>query len=298
MNRRSSYGSEAKRDGARPQGLPGGTDRDPEGSPRPAAYRHKDDHSYARTEYISAIRRVHPVVLENLHETVLPSFREAIRDLKTQLAPGEHWSGPPEEEDRVLEVLRSPFDAWCGRYYFRGWKEETDGGRRLANWLGSVVLSTLWEWSKGRKLQPLDWDVPDTVVVGAYLHSAAPLEVVVDGWRTLTETVEDFRKRAHSAFEHRLSQYIGHTHATQPEEHVRLRRPVVARHFDWLARHQIKEASYADISLGLPRGDDADPRAVGQGVRSAAEALVGSDFKKWLRPPAKGGRPRGSRNAH
>jgi len=250
------------------------------------------DHSYAYTEYFSAIRRVHPTVLEDLHQTVLPSFRVALSNLGIQPPPGEHWPGIPKLEDRVLDVLQPLFNAWYGRYCFTGWKGEMSGGERLVNCLESIVLSTLWEWSNGRGAQPLDWDLADKVVVGAYLFRAAPLEVVLDGWQLRAETVQSFRDRANSAFEQSLSRYIEHTHSTRPDEHVRLRRPNVARHFDWLVRHQIKEESYAAISRGLLPGFDADPRAVGQGVRSAAEALIGPGFETWLRPPAKGGRPK------
>lgn len=270
---------------------------EPEASPRPGAYRHIRDHSYAYAEYISAIKRVHPVVLKDLHQEVLPRFIEAIKDSGAHVPTGKHWLVFPEVEYEVLDALRPPFDDWSGRYHFHGWKDETEGGKRLVNWLESIVLSTLWEWSKGHRLEPLDWDIPNKVVVGAYLHRADPLEVALDGWQTLVETVDEFRERAQSGFERLLTEYIEQSRATSPDTHVRLHRRFVARHFDWLVQHQMKGESFAGISRELPRGLDADPRAVGQGVRVAAEALMGSDRKNWLRSPAKGGRPKGARHS-
>jgi len=272
-----------------------GGDLDPAGAPRPAAYRHRLDSSYARNEFIRAVRRVKPAVLEDLRHSLGPGFAEVVhspRYTRRKLFRDGGWLLFPTEHDHAARLLRPELDAWVERHKFRGWGVPTDGGNRLVNWLEPIVLSSLWAWSRNRLVSPLDWDVPDKVSVGSRVREEVPFEVVVDGWRTLAETLEEFRERAGQHFDRRLREYVERVHANQPAAHVRLRRPLVARHFDWLVRAQLEGTRYSAISRMLQgTGFDADRRAVGQGVRGAAEAVVGPDYKEWLRPTDKGGRP-------
>jgi hypothetical protein len=59
-------------------------------------------------------------------------------------------------------------------------------------------------------------------------------------------------------------------------------------HFDWLVKYKIREIPYGQIA----KGDQNKPeqQSVADGVKSAAELVIGPEYKEWLRP-GKPGRP-------
>jgi hypothetical protein len=62
---------------------------------------------------------------------------------------------------------------------------------------------------------------------------------------------------------------------------------IAYEHFDWLILFQVKGDSYATIA----KANHRTVQAVDEGIKKAAEALIGERWKEWLRP-TKRGRPR------
>jgi hypothetical protein len=56
-------------------------------------------------------------------------------------------------------------------------------------------------------------------------------------------------------------------------------------HFDWLVLYQLKGLRFAQIATDL---GESYPQTVIDGVKGAAQLIIGPEWKKWLRKPQRG----------
>jgi hypothetical protein len=72
---------------------------------------------------------------------------------------------------------------------------------------------------------------------------------------------------------------------------VQLPTVIALEHFDRLVKYQIREMPFGQIAREDENG--TGQQGIADGVKRAAELVIGPDFKDWLRP-GKPGRPRKS----
>jgi hypothetical protein len=111
-------------------------------------------------------------------------------------------------------------------------------------------------------------------------------------WDPLEEKRSTFRRQAIEHLTRELDIQLDQSEsAMRCLGKLKVPRKVSTEHFDWLVDYQLLGNSFPEIKRTAR--DASSRQTVDQGVKDAAEAVVGPCWKKWLRP-GKRGRPRKS----
>jgi len=174
-------------------------------------------------------------------------------------------------------------------------------------WVFFAAYLTLRVWSKARrKPRHLKWRLPrrDLPIGGrlAVLNLGQEVERLLSAeqnepastytfectcWNPRTETQNGARKRilkeVGAQLDKRLKQaarLYAHSGPLFGIEKAPLAKD--PEHFDWLVKYQLQGIPFRQIA----KQDASGPgqQAVSDGVKSAAQLVIGRDFKKWLRP--------------
>jgi hypothetical protein len=259
---------------------------------RKSEYCDLGDRTWARSEFLEAIRRTAPEVLETLREEVLPHF--SALDLKSH-PDYEHYDWSLDRVSEVLAKLRHHLEPWADRFNLRRPTPEVSlppwDKMQLFQWMGPIIVSTLLDWDKGLNLDPLSWAFVGNFSNGAHCDFPDAFKFETDGWSTLRETEEDFKVRLQDEFVKKMTSYI----ARQKREAERLgwilMPPRVApEHFDWLVLFQIKRVSQERIAKAAHRTRPA----VAEAIQKTAGLVAGDGVQFWLRPALPPGRRRKS----
>lgn len=180
------------------------------------------------------------------------------------------------------------------------------------NWLIPFLIQSLEDWTH----------VPQGHILRFSRESASrlwaggepiPFSADLPGWDYHNETTAQFRKRSQEEFERVRESYISHVEAQVaanrsvaealyyttsvcgrevldvmdvPNKPVRSFAITKQSHFEWLARFQVMEESWANIKDGIYRTKGA----VKMGALKAAELIIGPEYGDWVRK-GKPGRP-------
>jgi len=254
-----------------------------------------DDHTWARIEFLLALRRAAPEVMTNLRFRLVPAHTHLIptNEKKRRL-----FLVDPDEHKVVLASLRPEIREW-GREYRLSERYDSDDvpkqfGITLLQWMEPVILQSLLDWVRVDR-DPPDWTFPDKFSVGAYMDFPEPFVFETDGWALFRETEIAFRERVEERLTVELDKYIKEQLANTVMRIGRKKYPYpplperrTRRHFDWLVDFQVSECSISKIA----RQVKVSRQAVTKGLNTAAEDVIGLHFRDWLRTPNGGGRPR------
>jgi hypothetical protein len=261
--------------------------------PRSAELRDPFDRTWARCEFLRAIGRRTPEVLKDLYASVYQPHAAELRAMPSAfklIGPG----ADPDDRDRVTALLHPRVAAWATRWHLAAppMRSGARAAQSLLPWLEWVVLDTLLAWQGGLGEGPPDWALPTGLTFAASLEVPTQLVITLDGWALLGETEGAFRTRAGERFQRELDRYVAgcrEAMADWPAQNPSL----PPGYFDALALYQVRGLSISRIADEL----DFNRRTISDGVRQAAAEVVGENCDRWLRPPGRGGRPKGARTS-
>jgi hypothetical protein len=182
-------------------------------------------------------------------------------------------------------------------------------------WAWYALVQTLTEWrSADPRSADLDWTMPyrpypikadDCAILWASMQRSdfelsdlftAPNQYTgtfqfnTSGWNPSQETRAEGKKRILAELTQELDRKLDRT---EQDMKVFGLCPTPAKlnteHFDWLVLYQVCEQNFARIG----KDHDRDAQSVADGVKDAAELVIGPASERWLRPP-RPGRPAGS----
>jgi hypothetical protein len=237
------------------------------------------DTSRYRRQFLRAVHKTTPEVMEALRDELLPLFKTSalFRAVSAMFA----WvEGEPKDQPATpaqIEAFKRVLNQWAEKFGLRD------------QWLLEVAVRTLNHWrKKSDALGALYWaELPFT-------HPPLPpedreIEFRHAGWRVETEYWSEFASRTNAAFKQHLRSYretirrnMSDLGLSLPPE---IRNP---EHYTWLALYQIRRYSPASIAE-LLNSDQKTllENTVLKAVKSTAD-LVGLT----LRQPRKGKGPK------
>jgi hypothetical protein len=282
------------------------------------------DRTPAQQEFFRAIRRKAPWVLQSLNEKLLPRFQR----YRTRQAEDKHLFdlyGPAWDWAAAHHIVNGDrlYPVWetcCGI-------SDTDGTARAAAFEGSseetfffpwaffAIWGTLKNWHDNPKEANRDWVLPywpypiEDASKWLMMKTRDPSFKISDlfslpkgrqfqfrcpSWNPLRETRAHVRHRIINAVKKEIDVHLDE--ATKLMELMEAKRVPVRQsreHFDWLVIYQVNCKSYAEIAKHHLDVNEGNRQTVTDGVKSAAEQVVGRDWKRWLRPSPPG-RPKAS----
>jgi hypothetical protein len=251
---------------------------------RPSEFHFDTDHTWARIEYLKAIERVAPRVLDELKDRLLPVF--------TEIAP----KSPAEmrlfdidyhRQETLVEQLEPSLSEWAVHFRLDP-SVRPVGDCGLLLWLRTTLYWTLVKWKTKQYDQA--WEFPDKYAAVAYMESPEPFEFKDQGWAFLRVTEKAFRKQVKASFNNLLNTYIQEQSSGENRGwNHRLPKHIDPEHFDWLALYQIEELSSAKIAKRAGASKEVTRQAVEKAVKRAAEHLIGPNWLMWLRPQLRRG---------
>ena len=234
------------------------------------------DRERAREEFLDAVERREPKVLEELERDVL-SLYQAWRDRS-----GESGESIVRATDAALREssmsshlapLRQALNAWLRR-----WNLETP-------WCRERALATMERWCKSRADREgwsagrARWRPVLTFEERHFKFEHAGWEPTIRGRADAAERIRDeFEKNLQAHLDHcdELARERGYRPSPQKQEEL---------HFDWLVRYQVLTEPFA--SIARTPSEKRAVRTVKDAVTSLARLI---DLP--LRPPDRPGRPR------
>jgi len=238
----------------------------------------------ARALFLLSLRRVAPEAMKDLAGEPYELISKAIAERgdveeRIRLALPFLLSG---SDPGALEWLYTP-EAVRAASGISVWGNRWNLG---AAWVLDQAVQTLAIWLQTFGLRERhDWG---PFYNGFMIYE--PPSVAVRGWNPYEETESEARNRMMKEFKLRLTQHLDSTRedlAVQAFE--RAPRKSAAEHFEWLVRYQVLGDSYRAIADDVGR----DVQTVREAIDSTCR-LIGIP----LRPPEKGGRPKGSRTVN
>ncbi len=260
------------------------------------------DRTWARSLFLRAMERVAPHVVRDLQSRLLPRFKQEAPENQEEMREILFT----HKQEKITATLAPAVREWCAEHRIFNSDQvqsEHDGsGPNLLSWFEPVVLQSFMCWALHPEEVTPRWHFQDDYSVIARSETPPAFCFETDGWAVLREPASAFRQRVKQLFEATLRQYMAKRlppddeHAASAQESFpRLPTKFAPHHFDWLVRYQVLGESFRDI--GAVSNDDQN--GAGQphltamkGVKTAAEAVIGPAYQKWLRPPSKGGRPK------
>jgi hypothetical protein len=290
----------------------------------PGGYAWPHDRSQAHRLFFLAIQRLAPEVLQTLHDDVLPVYRMIRKIMGLAPKPSDSLLQGPVWVWAEQHHLGSMDDAQPRRNTTRtrvkpktiaALFDRDDISPVMKFFLGWVMVTahaTLRAWADRRRPPAhLQWTLPlrdcelmnlagatDLDYEAAAMFTPEPEEAPppyhfhAGAWHPFQETREQckqrFLKDVRRQLEARLDQaekVFSDLGGFQPT-----RRVTAERHFDWLVQYQVKGKPLLQIA------NECSPpttiQSVREGVRAAAERVIGPGWEDdWLRP-AQIGRPR------
>lgn len=253
-------------------------------------YHFPDDRFDARIAFFLAIQRKAPKVLEDLRNEVLPIYVEVERDLSIPLNDLSDvvTYGEAPATTAALHRIGEAKAKWASRWHLCQpvWKP---WGFYIA-WVSPVVNLTLQFWSgledKARKLE---WTLLSPITASQLMEDPGFYEFVIDGWKMQSETRTQAVERILGWVKKELNEILDEEEKKAKKTRMeKTPRKTSIEHFDWLVQFQILEHTYAAIAKIAK--SKVTSQTVSDGVKSAAEVVIGRGWEKWLRE-GKPGRP-------
>jgi hypothetical protein len=258
----------------------------------PAAFQWDRDRNWSRVLFLSKIAECTPEVLEDLRNRVLPVYRplhprskRGILNLRSDYAL----------QDQIMGQIGADVACWAERFNLRGRISSTSGsqaeGLSLFEWMTGIIVCTLLEW-QADPTRLLTWcDLPK-FSVRAHMEYPNQVRIKVDGWPLERQTEAAFKKHVRDQFESQVQEYV-EKRKGEAEGLLHLRSRRASNHFAFLALFQCLRWSHTQIH----RQCKCSRSAVSEGIKDAAESVIGPTYEDWPMPPRPPGRrPRGDAN--
>jgi hypothetical protein len=284
------------------------------------------DRSQAQRLFFLAIEGQAPEVLETLRDDVLPVYRQIEEETGRAPQPtddlllGHIWGWAeqhhlvvdrdddqarqntevPAGEPETLAEIRNPDNVSPVRQFFLGWVLFAAYGT-LKAWAGPQGPPAELRWTlplRDFELGIVLEGARDLDRAAAELFTPGPAEAPpeyhfrVAAWHPIQETRAECETRVLEEVRRQLK--------VQLDQADRLYRQVLGlrptkrvaatRHFDWLVRYQVQRKPLLQIANGC--SPSATTPSVWQGVRAAAELVIGPGWEGWLRHAPRGRPPK------
>jgi hypothetical protein len=258
----------------------------------PAEFRWDLDRNWPRVLFLRAIEEYTPVVLEDLRNQVLPVYRplhpkskRGILKLRSDYAL----------QDQIMGQIGADVARWADRFNLRGPISSTSRSQAevlsLFEWMTGIIVCTLLEWQADPGRGSMWCDLPE-FSVAAHMDYPNQVLIMVDGWPLQRETEAAFKERVRAQFESQVQEYV-EKRKSEAEGLLSLPYRRASIHFAFLALFQCQRRSSYQIARQCKCGRSA----VSEGIKNAAEAVIGPSYEDWLMPPLPPGRrPRGDGN--
>lgn len=241
--------------------------------------------SYPCRAFLGAVQRLVPEVFDALEKVLdaddapgveagVDPARNPWLDNEKLRKLAEHWG---LADPHVYGVLANSMRRWGSGDCFKGRRHSVEDGRRSSREKRRGFYRREWYF-------PLDDDV-----------APQPRRFECPAWEPRYETEAEYREALKGCIEDFVDAHIADTKCAC------LRRGLVPvptkrcdsgdspeRHFEWLARYQVKGDSYVKIAKDLPKAFRATPQTTVRNAVTATAQLV----SLTLRPPRRTGRPR------
>jgi hypothetical protein len=281
------------------------------------------DRSPYRRAFFQAIRRRAPEVLLSLRRDVLPIFKQrtpAGADSPPFLDDALlisifAWAArfnlvgpdyPVQEKERRCKHAGSGATA-------RAILQPATGSPNVdffQEWVRVAAYGTLRVWSRmKRRPEDLDWTLPvkDFSLVEFHLHHGSELDEVIDRlfkphsfspngymykfrcapWNPTRESRQNGMTRILSELKAQLELLMQQTdNLCRHFQLNKATKKVSLKHFDWLVYYQIQRRRFGQIASAC--ANKPDRQTVADGVKDAAELVIGSHWQRWLRPGSRG----------
>lgn len=257
----------------------------------PAEYRWDQDRTWPRVLFLRAIQEHADEVLAALREDVLPSYRPHHPSTKKGLEE-LRWSDELQQE--VMSGIWPEVMKWADQFNLRGPGPTTSDrpdAFSLLGWMENIIVCTLVAWESDPD-RPLKWGFLPEASVHAHMVCPRSCLFETDEWVLQRENEAAFKERIREKFEVWLRDYIKERRAQADDQQSSGLLPAPSRlatnHFAYLTLYQCLKRSHGQIREDF----DCTCSSVGEGIRIAAEAVIGDAYVAWLRPPSPPGRPR------
>jgi hypothetical protein len=261
-------------------------------------YKHRDDRAAAQVAFFEAIRRSAPEVLKALRDDVLTKVQDEVARGMTV--------------GRAIDRVDDDLLAWALKWHLVDSDDVFRWSFEYA-WIRWAAWELLRHWhNHPEKAATLDYpselrlrdemyeavETPEEFVQRFFRSDPAPkpddagYRFHCQKWDLLQETRAKARERilaeVSSQLEVELDREEKRAAGANLESGIR---KVAQEHFDWLVLYQVRAWTYGRIAK-IP-GSRRDPQTVSDGVKDAAQLVIGPGWEQWLRP-GKPGRPRKS----
>jgi hypothetical protein len=255
-------------------------------------YHSPNDRAAAQRQFLDALRRHAPVAMKALRDEVLPVY---------QLVQGNEGQVAFLDDARLRQVDWAIWD-WAVRFHLivaPAGQDATSGPyarsrlnpfgllQKPEGWVWAIVFPTLRHWDVNPAARAvLEW--PPDKLSGAGKPSPFKYDFQTAAWDVRSETRNQARARILAEVADQLDTAMDSEEAECVKVGMaKVGRKAAAEHFEWLVRYQVLGHSFKCIAKVCHR----TRQAITSGAHDAAELLVGPNWKSWLRPPGKPGRP-------
>jgi hypothetical protein len=261
-------------------------------------YKYRDDRASAQVAFFEAIHRSAPEALEALRDNVLARIR------------GNVAGGMAV--DRAIGRVDNDLLAWALEWRL----VDSDDVFRWSfeySWIRKAAWQILRHWHEHpKKATTLDYpselhlrhemyetvETPEEFVQRFLKPDPAPkpddagYHFHCRKWDLLQETRAKARARILAEVSSQLEVELDREEQRANEAGLTSGMKKIAQeHFDWLVLYQVKAWPYGRVAK-VP-GSRRDPQTVSDGVKDAAQLVIGPGWEQWLRP-GRPGRPRKS----
>jgi hypothetical protein len=285
----------------------------------------RDDRTQAHRAFFLSIQDHAPEVLKALWQDVLPVARQIVmtpafpfnQDLVSAIY---NWArtfhlvtsmNPVDELIRPLEEVRDPhgFELESGSLQacYPDWQF-------FFAWIWAAAFKTLKKWkNSNKKPARLEWNLPHRdlrsdgdpeyprkVEAAISEHesrlnqpSSLTCSFECRDWNPCAETLAAARKRMKQEVSLQIEKKVEATRKlfdyVTPLINDVAPKAMAVEHFDWLVKYQLQGIPYGRI--GKQGATKRGQQTIADGVKHAAELVIGPKFSEWLRP-GRPGRPR------
>jgi hypothetical protein len=186
----------------------------------------------------------------------------------------------------ALSELRANLKEWAERFRF------------TLRALLDTTLATLAVWTFDPPTAGRDFCYRRPTAIRSWVNDHCQIPFTVAGWDPRFEPRAEAEARIGQALDSYLDSVEKHVRRKKCNRklvYARSPKKVCKEHFDWLALYQVAGLGYTAIGQRFKSGDTDKAhrrRAIAAGVKSAGRLVAGDQWKAWLRPADRGGRPR------
>lgn len=236
---------------------------------------------HARTFFLHVFQRYAPETMKFIKDKILPIYNKLLSEYNSSLSDIVDFNNltwrklqhANEDCSNCLIHLIEIINEWSNKFNLSD------------EWVKDMLLLNLSYWKGFPPEKKLSWDT--TIFVKAEgTFQPLPITITIEGWNSIVEPWEKFKKRMNSEFQRFLKQ-----HKKEVEESAKKsglvkarNRRQIAKHMHWLIKYQICKKSYGQISqeekVGKKKHDES---TIIKAINNTAR-LIGLTLKTKIQP--------------